>query len=110
MAKKKVAKKAVAVAKPVKPTLAPIMYMDHDDKNYYMQVELPGVKKEDAELEVSDQSFCVRGERRDVELLGCYVLTHAVDADKVKAKFENGMLNIEIPIKKILKGKKIAIE
>jgi HSP20 family protein len=110
MAKKKVAKKAVAVAKPVKPTLSPIMYMDHDDKNYYIQVELPGVKKEDAELEVSDQSFCVRGERVDVELLGCYVLTHAVDAERVKAKFENGMLSIEIPIKKILKGKKIAIE
>jgi HSP20 family protein len=110
MAKKKAAKKAVAVAKPVKPTLSPIMYMDHDDKNYYIQVELPGVKKEDAELEVSDQSFCVRGVRADVELLGCYVLTHAVDAEKVKAKFENGMLSIEIPIKKILKGKKIAIE
>ena len=107
MAKKKVAKKE---ARPVKPTLTPIMYMDHDDKNYYIQVELPGVKKEDAELEVSDQSFCVRGERADIELLGCYVLMHAVNAEKAKAKFDNGLLNIEIPIKKILKGKKIAIE
>jgi HSP20 family protein len=107
MAKKKVAKKE---AKLVKPTLSPIMYMDHDDKNYYIQVELPGVKKEDVELEVSDQSFCVRGERADIELLGCYILTHAVNAEKAKAKFDNGLLNIEIPIKKILKGKKIAIE
>jgi HSP20 family protein len=106
MAKKKVAKKE---ARPAKPTLSPIMYMDHDDKNYYIQVELPGVKKEDAELEVSDQSFCVRGERADVELLGCYILTHAVNAEKAKAKFDNGLLSIVIPIKKILKGKKIAI-
>jgi len=107
MAKKKVAKKE---ARPAKPTLAPIMYMDHDDKNYYIQVELPRVKKEDAELEVSDQSFCVRGEKTDIELLGCYILTHAVNAEKAKAKFDNGLLSIEIPIKKILKGKKIAIE
>jgi HSP20 family protein len=107
MAKKKVAKKE---ARPVKPTLSPVMYMDHDDKNYYIQVELPGVKKEDAELEVSDQSFCVRGKRADIELLGCYILMHAVNAEKAKAKFDNGLLNIEIPIKKILKGKKIAIE
>jgi len=107
MAKKKVGKKE---AKPVKPTLAPIMYMDHDDKNYYIQVEPPVVKKEDAELEVSDKSFCVRGERADIELLGCYILTHAVNAKKAKAKFDNGLLSIEIPIKKILKGKKIAIE
>ena len=107
MAKKKVAEKE---ARPAKPTLEPIMYMDHDDKNYYIQVELPGVKKEAAELEVSDQSFCVRGERKDIEFLGCYVLTHAANVEKVKAKFDNGLLSIQIPIKKILKGKKITIE
>jgi HSP20 family protein len=107
MAKKKVVKKE---ARPVKPTLSAIMYMDHDDKNYYIQVELPGVKKEDAELEVSDQSFCIRGERADVELLGCYILTHSVNAEKAQAKFDNGLLSIEIPIKKILKGKKITIK
>ncbi len=107
MAKKQVAKKE---AKPAKPTLEPMMYMDHDDKNYYIQVELPGVKKEDAELEVSDQSFCVRGTRKDIEFLGCYILTHTVNTEKVKAKLDNGLLNIEIPIKKILKGKNITIE
>jgi HSP20 family protein len=107
MAKKKVAEKE---AKSMKPTLEPMMYMDHDEKNYYIQVELPGVKKTDAELEVSDQSFCVRGARGDIEFLGCYILTHAVNAEKAKAKFDNGLLSIEIPIKKILKGKKIAIE
>lgn len=107
MAKKKVAEKE---AKPAKPTLTPMMYMDHDDKNYYIQVELPCVKKEDAELEVSDQSFCVRVVRADIEFLGCYVLTHAVNVEKVKAAFDNGLLNKEIPIKKILKGTKIAID
>ncbi len=106
MSTKKVVKKQ---AKKIKAILTPTMYMDHDDKNYYIQVEMPGVKKEDVELEVSDQSFCVRGARDDVELLGCYVLTHAVNAEKVQAKFENGLLSIEIPIKKILKGKKVQI-
>ena len=107
MSTKKVVKKQ---AKKAKPTLAPTMYMDHDRKNYYIQVEMPGVKKEDVELSISDQSFCVRGAREDIELLGCYVLAHPVDTEKVKAKFDNGLLNIEIPIKKILKGKKITIE
>ena len=58
----------------------------------------------------TDQSFCVRGVRDDIEFLGCYVLTHPANAEKAKAKFNNGLLNIEIPIKRILKGKKIAIE
>jgi HSP20 family protein len=107
MSTKKVAKKQ---AKKAKPTLSPTTYMDHDAKSYYIQVELPGVKKEDVELSVSDQSFCVRGSREDVELLACYVLAHPADPEKAKAKFENGLLNIQIPIKKILKGKKVAVE
>ena len=105
--KKVVAKKQ---AKKAKPALAPTTYIDHDAKNYYIQVEMPGVKKEDVELSISDQSYCVRGAREDIEFLGCYVLAHSVDTEKVRAKFENGLLNIEIPIKKILKGKKVAVE
>ncbi len=97
-------------AKRTKPSIAPVMYLDHDNKLYYIQVELPGVKKEDVTLEVSDTSMCVTGSRLDVDYLGCFVLTHTVDGDKAKAKFEDGLLSIEIPIKKILKGKKVSIE
>jgi HSP20 family protein len=86
------------------------MYLDHDEKYYYIQVELPGVKKDNVTLEVSDSSICVTGTRRDMDFLGCYVLTHAVSADGAKAKFEDGLLSVEIPIKKILKGKRVAIE
>jgi len=37
------------------------MYLDHDEKYYYIQVELPGVKKEELILEVSESSLCVIG-------------------------------------------------
>jgi HSP20 family molecular chaperone IbpA len=52
----------------------------------------------------------VKGSRTDIDIYGCYILAHAVDGEKAKAKFEDGLLNVEIPIKKILKGKKVAIE
>jgi HSP20 family protein len=106
MAEKKASKK---LAKRGKPSMAPTMYLDHDNKYYYIQVELPGVKKEDVTLEVSDSSFCVTGSRLDVDFLGCYMLLHTVSADGTKAKFEDGLLNIEIPIKKILEGKKVPL-
>ncbi len=93
-----------------KPTLTPNAFMDHDQKNYYIQVELPGVKKADVELSVTDQSFCVRAPREDIEYLGCYVLAHLADTDKTRAKFENGLLDIEIPLKKVHKEKKVQIE
>ncbi len=107
MSEKKASKK---IAKREKPSMEPTMYLDHDDKFYYIQVELPGVKKENVTLEVSDSSMCVTGARLDMDFLGCYVLMHAVNADGAKAKFEDGLLSVEIPIKKILKGKKVAIE
>ena len=97
-------------SKKEKPTLAPNTYIDHDEKNYYIQVELPGVKKEDVTLSVSDQSFCVKAPRGDIEFLGCFVLAHVADTDNAKAKFENGLLSIEIPLKMLKKEKKVAIE
>jgi HSP20 family protein len=93
-----------------KPTLTPNAFMDHDKKFYYIQIELPGVKKEDVELSVSDQSFCVRAPREDIEFLGCYMLAHLAETNAAKAKFENGLLSIEIPLKKEQKERKVPIE
>ncbi len=93
-----------------KPTMTPNAYMDHDKKLYYVEVELPGVKKEDIELSVSDQSFCVRAPREDIEFLGCFILAHLAETDETRAKFENGMLSMEIPLKKTQKEKKVNIE
>jgi HSP20 family protein len=93
-----------------KPTVTPNAFMDHDKKFYYIEVELPGVKKEDIELSVSDQSFCVRAPRDDVEFLGCYMLAHLADTDATRAKFDNGLLSIEIPLKKEQKEKKVTID
>ena len=92
-----------------KPTMTPNAYIDHDAKFYYIQVELPGVKKADIELSVSDQSFCIRAPRNDIEYLGCYVLAHLSDTDAAKAKFTNGLLSIEIPLKKMQKEKKVTV-
>jgi HSP20 family protein len=97
-------------SKKEKPTMTPNAYMDHDQKFYYIEVELPGVEKENIELSVSDQSFCVRAPREDIEFLGCYVLAHLSDTDGTKAKYENGMLSIEIPLKKQQKEKKVKVE
>jgi HSP20 family molecular chaperone IbpA len=45
--------------------------------------------------------------RDDVVYLGCFSLAHAVNEDKAKAKFENGLLKIEVPLKSPIKGKRV---
>lgn len=98
------------MSKRTKIIVSPAVYVDHDRKNYYVQVEFPGVKKQDIKLEVSEGGFCVEGARSDADLVGCYFLAHSVNTDKVKAKFENGLLEITIPLKQSLVGKTIPID
>jgi HSP20 family protein len=90
--------------------LTPSACFDHDTENYYVEVELPGVDKEHIEVTVSEQSICIAGSRNDAELLGCWMLAHKVVEDKAKAKYDNGLLSITIPLQQMPKGKKIKIE
>ncbi len=90
--------------------VTPEVCIDHDDVTYSINVELPGVDKKHVDLSVGEQSICVEAARGDLVYLGCFGLAHAVDESKAKAKFENGLLKIEVPLKAPIKGKRIPIE
>ncbi len=90
--------------------VTPEVCIDHDDDAYYIDVELPGVDKENVDLSVGEQSVCVEAARDDIVYLGCFSLAHAVDETKAKAKYDNGLLKIEVPLKAPIKGKQIKIE
>jgi HSP20 family protein len=92
-------------------TVMPCMYINHDMDNYYAQVELPGVKKEDIDLTVSENGMCIKGKRGEQEINGCWMLAHNVKTDDVKAKYDQGLLDIVMPFKNpINSGKSIKIE
>lgn len=97
------------MAEEFRPLLAPIVNIDHDRERYKIQVELPGVKKEDIDLEVSESSFCIRASRADAEMAGCYFLAHPVDIDSIDAALDEGLLNISIPFKVPIRGRRIEI-
>ncbi len=108
--KKKPKKETDSTEEETTTVVTPDICIDHDDKTFYIDVELPGVAKEHVDLSVGEQSVCVEAIRDDVVYLGCFSLAHAVDENKAKAKFENGLLQIEIPLKAPLSGKRIKIE
>ncbi|MCW4017711.1 MAG: Hsp20/alpha crystallin family protein [Candidatus Bathyarchaeota archaeon] len=111
MPKKKVVKEPEADEEEETVTVVtPEICIDHDDKAYSIEIELPGVAKEHVELSVGEQSVCVEAARDDIVYLGCYSLAHPAKEDEAKAKFENGLLTVEIPLKGPLKGKRIQIE
>lgn len=91
-----------------------------------VRVELPGFSPEDVEVSVEKDYLVLKGERKAEEAddnhtyyrqerwSGAFErrirLPYAVDADGVKATFENGVLNIELPRTAQDKPKKITVE
>lgn len=84
-----------------------------DDEKLSVRLEIPGMEKENLEIEVSDDTLTVRGEKhfeRESEqgryrIVQCAYglferavpLPVAVLADQAKASYDNGVLKIELP-------------
>ncbi len=94
-----------------KPTVCAEVEVIHNKENtgLFISAELPGVEKSDLKLNVSSESFCVAGERNDLKYDCCYQLPHEVDEKNSVAKFENGLLTVDIPFKTPVRGLEIEI-
>jgi len=95
------------------------------DEAIILKAELPGINKEDVSVEIKDNVLTLRGERvEDKEIKeGSYFrkercfgtfsrafnLQHRVQPDKIKAKFKDGILEIEIPKPEEEKPKQITV-
>lgn len=92
---------------------------DNGDK-YLLEAELPGIRKEDINIEIRDDILTIsvetneevkeerenyiRRERRYGALRRSFAVDD-VDQDKIDARFENGILYMELPKLKDVKGK-----
>ncbi len=90
--------------------IIPAVAIDHDRQHYNLEVELPGVKKGDVKLDISERTFCVSGTRDEVELYGCYYLAHPVNVEEASANFEDGLLKVTIPLTHSFERKSIKIK
>lgn len=110
-------------------TLKPNVDIAEHEDHYKITVEVPGIDKEDIQMEVSDGSLVITGEKkiekneRDENVnwhriersYGAFRrmldLPDDSDAENIDAKFNNGVLDIKIPRtqNENLKGRKIEI-
>ncbi len=86
-------------------------YQTNDD--VIIKAPIAGVSPEDLEINITDETVSVKGERREAQELNkdnyfcqecywgsfsrTYVLPVAVDPDKANASLKNGILTIKIP-------------
>ena len=92
---------------------SPSMNINVVDDEYLVTMDLPGVEKKDVEINVSDRFLTISGERKIVNqdsennrvryesahgaFSRSFELSTEIVADKIKAKFKNGVLTITIP-------------
>ena len=92
---------------------APAMDLVETDDHLVVKADLPGLDKDDVEIEVSDRVLTISGERKTEheEHEGGYYrveraygsfsrslsLPEGIDADKIEADFDKGVLEVRIP-------------
>lgn len=106
-------------------TSFPALNLWEDGECVYAEAELPGMKMDDLEIYVTGDQLTLKGKREAPQIdkatwhrqeRGFGVFTRVVtlpipvDADKVEAKFEHGILTIKLPKAEAAKPKKIAIK
>lgn len=90
---------------------------DEDKDNTYVRAELPGVKREDINIETSDGYLTITASRKQKngEAEGSFSVSRSVavpeqaQADKVTAAYENGVLTVTFPKGEAAKPRKIAV-
>jgi len=105
---------------------APPLEMYEKGDSFTVRVEVPGVKMDDIDISMSGETLTIKGERtapaevKEEEYQCCEVcygsfarsvtIPAAVDADKIEATFEDGILQIHVPKAKAAKPAKITVK
>ena len=103
----------------------PLINLTEDKDNFYVRAELPGVKGDELDIQVTGKNLAISGERKIAaeeegaryhrrereagtfsRMIG---LPGEVNADKVEAKLENGILSIVVSKAEIAKPKQISV-
>jgi HSP20 family protein len=74
-------------------------YVDDDHTKLTVEVTIPGVSKEHINLKMHDDSMNLAAARNDVEYVTTLSFCCPVVPEKAQAKYENGLLKIEVPFK-----------
>ncbi len=74
-------------------------YTDEDHTKLTLEISLPGVRKEDIDLKMHDDSFALSAPRDDVEYVTTLAFCCPVRFQAAEARYENGLLRVTVPFK-----------
>ena len=90
-----------------------------DEANAYVRAELPGLNREDIQVEMTEENLTITGTQKIATTEGQAEQTTSfsrslnipvdVSAEKVSAAYENGVLTVTLPKREEAKPKKITV-
>ncbi len=104
----------------------PLTNVTEDNENYYVRAELPGIKSDELDIQVTKDGISISGERK-ITAEGNGVKYHRrereagkfsrlinlpgeIDVNKVEASRENGVLKVTIPKAEVAKPRQITVK
>jgi HSP20 family protein len=103
---------------------SPLVDLEEGDDAYVLEAELPGVKREDVDIELVGSELAITGEVKEKERTGIVrrrtrrsgrfdyrvTLPELVDAEQIEASLSEGVLTVRVPKSERAQRKKIAIK
>jgi HSP20 family protein len=106
--------------------LPPVDIFENDNHEIVLTAEIPGVRKEDLDIRVENNTLTIRGERKREQettkenyhrverLYGTFTrsfsLPSTVDNEKVNAEFKDGVLKVTLPAREEAKPRQIQVQ
>ena len=93
-------------------------YYNENEKEYYLTMDIPGMAKDDIEVTFDNNRLKISGQRKSDKydsyeygkMERTFSVPSNVEADKISAKIDNGVLKVLLPKAKSSLGRKIAIK
>ncbi|MGB2875306.1 MAG: Hsp20/alpha crystallin family protein [Gaiellaceae bacterium] len=103
---------------------SPLVDVEETDDGYVVEAELPGVKRDDVNIELVGSELLITGEikqrerkgvlRRQTRRTGRFdyrvILPDRVDAEKIEAKLDDGVLTVRVPKAEHAQRRKIEVK
>jgi HSP20 family protein len=106
--------------------LPPVDIFQNGNHELVLKAELPGIKREDIDIRVENNTLTIRGERKfaqDVKedqyhriersygsFSRSFSLPNTIASDKVSAEFKDGILTVTLPVREEAKPKQITVQ
>jgi HSP20 family protein len=105
---------------------APAVDLKEDTNNFIVSAELPGLKREDIQVEIENNTLMIKGERKFEKkeekenyhfversygsFYRSFTLPKNVDAEKISAEYKDGVLHVTLPKREEVKPKKVEVK